>query len=208
MVGQAAGANRPALACGGDLPTLPAMALNRPTKAALNTSEKILDRVLCVAGAVLFSQAPEFMQQYLQRLGGHLAEARRHLQEFQNVAVQSGQTLDQLVRTTKTNGDVAIAKLGTVMETAGARVAELSAADIAIREASPFTRPFAFMQHIDVSIANDAWAIYKPAVPTTLEGAMYAGAGILVMLGLYYGLIRYPAEALWKRRQATKLATA
>ena len=37
--------------------------------AVLGTGEKLLDRALCVAGAVIFSQAPEFMQQYLQRLG-------------------------------------------------------------------------------------------------------------------------------------------
>lgn len=33
--------------------------------------------VLAVIGAATFSQAPEFMQQYLQRLGGHLDEASR-----------------------------------------------------------------------------------------------------------------------------------
>ena len=33
-----------------------------------------------ILGAALFSQLPEFFQQYLQRLGGHLDEARR-LQE-------------------------------------------------------------------------------------------------------------------------------
>ena len=30
--------------------------------------DSLIDRILCVLGAVLFSQGPEFMQQYLQRL--------------------------------------------------------------------------------------------------------------------------------------------
>lgn len=184
------------------------MALNRPTKAALNVSEKLLDRVLCVLGVVVFSQAPEFMQQYLQRLGGHLAEARRHLAEFENVARQTGQTLDHLITTSKANTDLAIAKLGDVMDAAGTRVAELSAAEAAIRDASPFTRPFAFFRHVDSSIAQDAWTIYQPAVPTTIEGLMYAAVGMVFMLGLYYGLIRYPIERVYARRQARKLAAA
>lgn len=182
------------------------MSLNRPTKAALNSGEKILDRILCVAGAVLFSQAPEFMQQYLQRLGGHLAEARRHLAEFQDVARQTGQTLDHLIATSKANADAAIARLGDVMDAAGTRVAELSAAESAIREASPFTRPFQFFQHVDPRIANDTWAIFKPAVPTTLEGVLYAGVGLVVLLALYHGLIRQPIANVYQRRKAKQAA--
>lgn len=182
--------------------------MNRPTKAALNTGEKLFDRILCVGGAVLFSQAPEFMQQYLQRLGGHLAEARRHLEQFQNVAKQTGQTLDHLVTTSKANADAAIAKLGGVMEAAGERVAELSAAESAIREASPFSRPFVFLQHVDHEIADATWAIFKPAVPTTFEGVLYAGVGLVLLLGLYHGLIRQPCARAWGRRQARKAALA
>ena len=33
----------------------------------LESLDSLIDRALCVAGAVLFSQAPEFFQQYLQR---------------------------------------------------------------------------------------------------------------------------------------------
>jgi nucleoside diphosphate kinase len=51
--------------------------------------ETLLDRVLCVAGAITLSQAPEFFQQYLQRLGGHLDEARRVLASFEAVARES-----------------------------------------------------------------------------------------------------------------------
>jgi hypothetical protein len=184
------------------------MALNRPAKVALNSSEKVLDRVLCVAGAMLFLQAPEFMQQYLQRLGGHLAEAQRRLGEYQAVARDTSQTLDHLIATSKANTDAAIARLGGVMEGAVHRVADLSAAEVAIREASPFTRPFVFLRHADPAIVHDTWTIYQPALPTTVEGLIYAGAGVVVMLAFYYGLIRYPTVRMYHRRQARKLARA
>jgi hypothetical protein len=60
------------------------------------------------------------------------------------------------------------------------------------------------MQHVDSEIANATWAIFKPAVPTTLEGALYAGVGIVVLLALYHGLVRQPCARAWQRRQARK----
>lgn len=181
------------------------MALNRPTQAALHTTEKIIDRVLCVAGAVLFSQAPEFMQQYLQRLGGALGQAKHQLQEFQNVATQTGRTFLELVAHSKASADAAMAKLGGVMEAASVKVAQLSAAEAAIREATPFTRPFAFLRHVDAQIMQDTWTIFKPAVPTTMEGLMYAAAGLVILLGVYHGFVRYPIARAWQRRQAAKV---
>ena len=170
--------------------------------ALLGTGEKLLDRALCVAGAVIFSQAPEFMQQYLQRLGGHLDEARRQLEQFKKVAAQSGLSLEQFIEKTNANADVAVAKLGGVMSEAGARVQHLETAQAAIAGASPLERPFAFLRHVDAEIANATWDFYKPAVPTTVEGLLYALAGMAVLLGLYYGLIKTPCARLLARRRA------
>ncbi|TAG29309.1 MAG: DUF2937 family protein, partial [Verrucomicrobia bacterium] len=71
-----------------------------PLRPLGRVGESLLDRALCVAGAVGFSQAPEFFQQYLQRLGGHLDEARLVLARFQGVASESGLTLRELIETT------------------------------------------------------------------------------------------------------------
>jgi hypothetical protein len=172
--------------------------------ALLGTGEKLLDRALCVAGTVLFSQAPEFMQQYLQRLGGHLEEARRQLAQFKNVAAQSGLSLDQFIAQTNANTDAAVAKLGDVMSDTGARVAHLETAQAAISQASPLMRPFAFLRHVDAEIANATWSIYKPAVPTTLEGLLYALLGMAVLLALYHGLIKVPLTRVLTRRAAKR----
>jgi hypothetical protein len=169
--------------------------------AVLGTGEKLLDRALCVGGAVIFSQAPEFMQQYLQRLGGHLDEARRQLAQFKKIAAQSGISMEQFIAQTNANSDVAVAKLGGVMSDAGERVEQLETAQAAIANASPLERPFAFFQHVDAEIANATWAIYKPAVPTTIEGLLYALLGMAVLLGLYYGLIKAPCARLIARRR-------
>ena len=154
--------------------------------------ELLLDRVLCVAGAVLFSQLPEFMQQYLQRLEGHLDEARLQLGKFRQAAEQSGMTLDQLVASTGGRGDAPAARLGSVVADTAARVERLAAADQALRGASPLGRPFAFIAHLDLPIARATWSIYRPAVPTTLEGLAYAALGMLVLLAAYHLGVRAP----------------
>lgn len=172
----------------------------------LSSGEAVVDRVLCVIGAVAFSQMPEFMQQYLQRLGGHLDEARRHLAHYQKIADDTGVTLGDLSARFGGSTDGATAKVGGVIADTAARVHELEAAQAAIQSAGLLGRPFAFLRHIDGEIARGTWSIFKPAVPTTVEGLVYAAAGIVVLLGLYYGLVHYPVVRTWRRRARAKTA--
>jgi hypothetical protein len=164
----------------------------KPGRTLLSAGEGLLDRALCVIGAVVFSQVPEFMQQYLQRLGGHLDEARRQLLHFQQVAAQSGLSLDRLIDQTTANADPAVAKLSAVMKEAITRVDTLATAQAAIHDASLWSRPFVFLRHADLGIVRATWAIFKPAVPTTAEGLAYALLGMLVLMAIYHLGIKYP----------------
>src|ERR1035438_6225201 len=112
------------------------MPLTGPIRSVFAAGERMLDRLLCVLGAVAFSQIPEFMQQYLQRLGGHLDEARRQLDQLQAAAARSGLTLDQLTAHTAAATDPAVGRLGGVLREAAARVDGLAVAESAIRHGS------------------------------------------------------------------------
>jgi len=178
----------------------------RIVRSASAGVERLLDRILCVAGAVLFSQLPEFMQQYLQRLEGHLDEARLQLDRFRETAAQSGKTLDQLVAGAAQNPDPSMDRLGGLVRSAVARVDELAAADSAIRHASLLGKPFVFAAHIDLGIARATWAIFKPAVPTTAEGLMYAGAGTVLVLAAYHLGVRGPLARRFRKRAERRAA--
>ena len=158
----------------------------KPGRSFLGVFDRLIDRILCVLGAVLFSQGPEFMQQYLQRLGGHLAEAHRQLASFQSAAATAGLPLDKFIGQTAANPDPGLARLGGVMTDTVQRIAALESAQDALLHASLWARPFVFLRHLDLSIARATWTVYQPAVPTTLEGLVYALAGLLVFLGLYH----------------------
>ena len=140
------------------------------------------------------------MQQYAQRLGGHLDEARRQLQQFQQAAEVSGLTLDRFIAQTSTNADSAVAKLSGVMTKAVTRVNTLESAQSALQDASLWSRPFVFLRHLDSSIAHATWSIFKPAVPTTAEGLVYALCGMLVLITIYHLGIKYPIVRVRARR--------
>jgi len=168
----------------------------------LRVFDGVIDRVLCVGGAILFSQGPEFMQQYLQRLGGHLAEAQRQLGLFRDAATQSGATLEQFITQTRGNPNAGLRQLGTVMNDAAERTASLQSAHDALLNSSLWTRPFVFFRHLDLGIAQGTWAVYKPAMPTTLEGLLYALTGMLVFL-LFYHVGLKPLVGLGARRRTS-----
>ena len=180
----------------------------RPLQAALAKGDGLIDRLLCVIGAVVCSQLPEFIQQYLQRLGGHLDEARRQLEQFQTVAAKAGLTLQQLVANSLASTEPTVARLGGVMRDTAARVDALAAADTAIRHASMFTRPLVFVRHVDLGVARATWTIFRPAVPTTAEGMIYAAVGVLLALALYHGAVKFPARRYWRRRAERRARVA
>lgn len=173
-------------------------------KALLSTGDGFLDRMLCVGGALVFSQGPEFIQQYTQRLGGHVDEARRHVAQFRQAAEQSGVTLDRLISQTNANADPAVAKLGGVMSGATERLSSLESAQNAIVQSSLFERPFVFLRHMDTEIARSTWSVFKPALPTTIEGVVYAVIGMIVLVCIYHGFVRFPVSTgyrVWKRKR-------
>jgi Protein of unknown function (DUF2937) len=169
-----------------------AVPLPRIIRSASAGAERLLDRILCVLGAVLFSQLPEFMQQYLQRLGGALEEARAQLQHFKDAASKSGMSLDQLISSAGQDPDPAMGRMGSVVRSLVARVDELAAAEAALRHASAWSSPFVFAAHLYPGMARATLERFKPAVPTTVEGLLYAAAGMIVVLAAYHLGVRGP----------------
>jgi hypothetical protein len=159
----------------------------RWTKRLLQAGETYLDRVICVAGAALGAQGPEFMQQYLQRLGGQLDEARRQLEIWRRVAAEFGLSLDQLTARYGANADPAVARGGGVVRDLAARVDDLAATEAALRGSTLWTRPWVLLRHLDWGTAHATWSVFRPAVPTTMEGLVYAAVGLALAATIYHG---------------------
>lgn len=139
----------------------------------------IADGLAAVVGAALSSQIPEYVQQYMQRLGGHRDEAARHLLTLRTQGVSASDVL---------------------LASAEARAMTLAQALDALGSASDLARPIVFSRIMDPVIARATLDAFRPAVPLTVEGLVYAGVGLLVALLLLH-LIAMPFVWLIRGRR-------
>ena len=141
-----------------------------------------------MAGAAGLSQFPEFSQQYTQRLAGAVDELTRFVDEFDADAAAQGFTRAEALDDLNQGSQMGAARADTMGRTL-ARYNRLSADLEALRAAGPFTRAYNAGSFTDPEIAQAAWSDFKPAMPLTFEGAVFAGVGLLAGLGLIGGLI-------------------
>jgi Protein of unknown function (DUF2937) len=173
-----AGVARPS--AGGESPEVSSHATLRPMgKWLVGAFRSIADGFAAVIGAALCSQMPEYVQQYMQRLGGHRDEAARHLLTLRTQGVGTADAL---------------------LASAEARAMALAQALDALGSASDLVRPIVFFRIMDPVIARATLDVFRPAVPLTVEGLVYAGGGLLVALLLLH-LVAMPFVWLIRGRR-------
>lgn len=129
--------------------------------------------------ALVLSQFPEYAQQYTQRLSGAVEELRIITAEFDEAAAEAGLNREAALNRYALAGDVFIEGRGRSMARTFVRYAELSARLESIRGAGAMERLALLPEYFDSEIGAQTLNIYKPAVPVTVEGFAYAGAGFL-----------------------------
>lgn len=148
----------------------------------------LFDRLFAIVGGLLFSQFPAFMEQYMQRLGGHLEEARIQVSMFANVAKMTGKTLEQYIQKFLLSGDIDFVNQGMVMQKIIDRWESLSKAFYAIEESKVYTRPFVFITNLDNEIAFSTLQHFKPAFVISFESFAYILAGLFLGYLLYQSI--------------------
>ncbi len=88
------------------------MSLNRPVRQRVFRIFRTLGLALGLIGGAVAAQAPEFAQQYAQRLGGAADELRRAIATLESDARASGTTRDGAVERLRTNPDGLVARRG------------------------------------------------------------------------------------------------
>ncbi len=121
----------------------------------------------------------------MQRLGGHLDEARRALEQYTQAAQSLNMSLEEYKTEHLESESEVFASTGEVIRDLVNRVETLEQSYHALQDATIYNRWFVFMREVDWSIATGAWENFMPGVPTTVEGLTYAAAGLLFGWGLY-----------------------
>ena len=151
---------------------------------------KILTLIGAAIAAVFAAgsaQGPAFVQAYLQRLGGHIDEARRTVEELRNGAVS---------RSVTDNGS-----RERLVEAFTARLAELEASRDAILNAHPLWQPLAMARQADRDIASATADAFTPAMPLDPNSLIYAVIGLALGWAIWE-LLQWPVKARVRKRRA------
>lgn len=139
---------------------------------------------LGLIGAAIAAQAPEFAQQYAQRLGGAIEELRRQIATLDADAQATGNTRESAIENLRKNADALVARRGEAVRGDVERFKALDAQKQAIDAASsPLGKTVAVARNPDMAVATAAYRDYQPAVPTTTDGLVAGFVGFLVAWG-------------------------
>jgi hypothetical protein len=142
----------------------------------LQKLDMLLGAGFAAAVGMAASQTQAFMNQYLQRLGGHLDEAQLNLDRI-TTGVRY-QTMSDTVRR-ELEADATL------------RVGELQTSYDAIANAGLFSRPYALLRTADDAIVAGTWADFVPSVPLDTNALIYIGVGIVLAL-IAYEIVKFP----------------
>ena len=153
-----------------------------------------LRSVFIVAGglatAVASSQAPEFAQQYRQRLGGALDEMRTIVAQFDADAARSGLDRPGALQRYSLSPDSFLRDRGISLGSILGRCEALSAQAERLSTWPAVARPLALVRGSDPQVLEGTWRDYEPAVPVTAHGLAWTGAGFAIGGLLGAGLAR------------------
>lgn len=178
----------------------------RNQRGTLKFIDGLADRLAAATGAFLLSQFPQFYGQYLQRLGGHLDEARLIVEQYTKAASLLNLSLEQYISEHLQAGSAVFVSTGEVIENLVLRYEALSRSYQALHEAGLYHRWLVFLKEADWQIAAATWQNFVPGMPTTLEGLLYGLSGLLLGWGAYTFLKNIPAffTSGTRRRSARK----
>ncbi len=142
----------------------------------------IVDRCFFTFSFIIGVQLPEFIQQYLQRLSGHLNEAQLQLQQFQEIAQQHFQgSLATMIIRYKENSEPSIRNTADVIEQLTARINNYQHHVEQINQSNYLNKLVEFATNMNPSIAQATAKDYVLAIPIEVN-ALTTGAVLAILL--------------------------
>jgi hypothetical protein len=149
--------------------------------------------------AIVLSQFPEYAQQYTQRLAGAVDELRIIVDDFDRDADAEGMSRTEALSSLQQDEDQFVVRRGDSASRSFARYEELTASLARVRNAGPWERAALLPEFLDSEVGARTLEDFKPAVPVTLEGIAWAGAGFAVGYLIVSALWRFLAMPFRRR---------
>lgn len=170
----------------------------------------MLKRLVCIVGALLggmtLSQAPEYTQQYAQRLAGAVDELSAIIARFDADAASFGLTRQQGLERYAASPDDLLTERGLSMQAVFDRHARLSTQLAELRAAPPLARSFEVAQYFDTDVGAAALEDFRPALPLTAEGLAHTAVGLVAGFALFWLLATATAAPFRRRRSRVRVS--
>jgi hypothetical protein len=159
----------------------------------------LVERLFVFFAALLLSQAPQYMNLYLNVLSGAKATYEKSVKEIADKAAELEMSTKEFIDDLTKSTSQAAKKSGELHQSQINNLENAKLAFDAIKNASAFSRPFKFLKHVDWALAKNVQ--FQPAFPFTLEALMYVIVGIVLGMLLYRGLMYFPRKWLGGGKQ-------
>lgn len=140
-----------------------------------------------VAGGVVTSQAPEFAQQYRQRLGGALQELQAVVEDFDADARRSDLSRAEALAAYRASADEFLRDRGVSIGRTISRYESLQRQAVRFAAWPEAAQPALLVGESDPELISGAWGDFRPGLPVTVTGAIWAALGVLIGLAVVQG---------------------
>lgn len=153
------------------------------------------------------TQAPEFAQQYRQRLAGAVDELSRVVGIFDDDAAKRSLTPPEAITRLENNPDPVVHDQGVEMQGHIGRLERLKAALAAFRDSGLWRRLIVLAGDFDFAAARKAWQDFEPAVPTSADAIAIGILGLIIGWAATHLFVWPVRRHLQKRRERSLLAS-
>lgn len=145
----------------------------------------LFDRLCIVIGAFLGSQIPSFIQQYTQRLAGHVEALQKLVTQMHQIALLSHKSLEQYIQKFQNSTDPDFTQQGEFMQGILIRWQELSQTLEHLTQSPFWLHYYYFIKDIQIDIAQSTFASFQPSLNLTIEGLCFAMIGMILGWTIY-----------------------
>lgn len=149
-------------------------------------------RILALASglfcAFIGAQAPEFAQQYRQRMGGRIDELNRIVKQFDTEARKNKKTPEEALQFLLSANDSLVRSRGEAAREDRLRLTALTDQHNMMKTAGAFQRIIYTFRGMDTVTAEAALQDFEFAIPVNREGIIIAGVGFIFGYGFIWFL--------------------
>ena len=153
----------------------------------------LFDRIFFTLGVLVFMQAPHFVDQYTQRLGGFYQAQVKHLKQYQNIANdQFNGDLEALIGEFNSSGRESVKQTAHAIQKNREQIAILKS-DLAILENKSLAlKAVHLATSIRYDLAKETARVFTPGMPFTGEALVCGLLGGIIFSLLLYLVVKFP----------------